>query len=176
VYLSYGDEEIVTTPFHPFYVPQKGWTSAVDLRAGDILVTVNGEYVVLEKVQHEILETTVTVYNFEVEDFHTYYVGEEPVLVHNICKGTSDDFLKLSNNKEATQVANKMGYAPTKELSSGQKVFVNKSAPSSLRYITRDIDSHNGGVWKAAKTIKDLGSRATRSGTYSRWLNIRIGG
>ena len=77
--LFYGDEEITTTPFHPFYVPQKGWTSAVDLRAGDILVTVNGEYVILEKVQHEILENPVTVYNFEVEDFHTYYVGETKI-------------------------------------------------------------------------------------------------
>ena len=25
------------------------------------------------------------MYNFQVEDFHTYYVGEEPVLVHNKC-------------------------------------------------------------------------------------------
>lgn len=36
-------------------------------------------------VQHEILETPVTVYNFEVEDFHTYYVGNNAVLVHNKC-------------------------------------------------------------------------------------------
>ena len=85
VHLTYGDEEITTTPFHPFYVPQKGWTSAVDLRAGDILVTVNGEYVVLEKVQHEILENPVTVYNFEVEEFHTYYVTGSAILVHNKC-------------------------------------------------------------------------------------------
>ena len=55
------------------------------LRAGDILVLVNGEYVVVEKVQHEILETPVIVYNFEVEDYHTYFVGDEGVLVHNSC-------------------------------------------------------------------------------------------
>ena len=36
-------------------------------------------------IQHEILESPVTVYNFEVEDFHTYYVGESAVLVHNVC-------------------------------------------------------------------------------------------
>lgn len=40
---------------------------------------------IIEQVQHEILEAPVTVYNFEVEDFHTYYVGSEPVLVHNKC-------------------------------------------------------------------------------------------
>ncbi len=55
------------------------------LRAGDILVLVNGEYVVVEKVQHEILEKPVTVYNFQVEDYHTYYVSNAGVLVHNIC-------------------------------------------------------------------------------------------
>ena len=32
-----------------------------------------------------MLEAPVTVYNFEVEDFHTYYVGDG-VLVHNACK------------------------------------------------------------------------------------------
>ncbi len=52
---------------HPFYSPVKGWTSAVDLRAGDILVMLNGEYVVVEQVQHELLESPETTYNFEVE-------------------------------------------------------------------------------------------------------------
>ena len=36
-------------------------------------------------IQHEILEAPVTVYNFQVEDFHTYYVGDNAVLVHNLC-------------------------------------------------------------------------------------------
>ena len=79
-------EEITCTPMHPFYSPVKGWTSAVDLRAGDILVMLNGEYVVVEQVQHELLESPETTYNFEVEDYHTYYVGDISVLVHNACK------------------------------------------------------------------------------------------
>ena len=80
--MTVNDEEIVSTPNHPFYSPVKGWTKAINLRAGDILVTVNGEYVVVEKVQHEILENPVQVYNFEVEDYHTYYVGKSELLVH----------------------------------------------------------------------------------------------
>ena len=84
VHVFVDDEEIITTPSHPFYSPVKGWTDAVKLRAGDILVLVNGEYVVVEKVQHEILEAPVTVYNFQVEDYHTYYVANG-VLVHNSC-------------------------------------------------------------------------------------------
>ena len=71
-------------------MPKLGWTSAIKLRAGDILVLSNGEYVVVEAVQHEILELPVKVYNFEVEDFHTYFVGESSVLVHNKCSGSYD--------------------------------------------------------------------------------------
>ena len=85
VHVFVKGEEIITTPEHPFYSPVKGWTAACELSAGDILVSVNGEYVVVEKIQHEILETPITVYNFEVEDFHTYYVSDCCVLVHNTC-------------------------------------------------------------------------------------------
>ena len=86
VHVKVNGEPLTCTPEHPFYVPKKGWTSAVDLRAGDILVMLNGEYVVVEQVQHELLESPETTYNFEVEDFHTYYVGDISVLVHNACK------------------------------------------------------------------------------------------
>ena len=74
VHIKVNGEEIITTPTHPFYVPKKGWTDAIQLRAGDRLQLLNGEYVIIEQVQHEILEAPVTVYNFEVEEFHTYYV------------------------------------------------------------------------------------------------------
>ncbi|MBQ7852816.1 MAG: hypothetical protein IJ342_08110, partial [Muribaculaceae bacterium] len=70
IHVTVDGEEIVTTPSHPFYVPRQGWTDAIHLKAGDILLTVNGEYVVVEKVQHELLESPIKVYNFEVEDFH----------------------------------------------------------------------------------------------------------
>ena len=39
----------------------------------------NGEYVVIEQVQHELLESPETTYNFEVKDFHTYYAGDTEV-------------------------------------------------------------------------------------------------
>lgn len=43
-------------------------------------------------------------------------------------------------------------------------------------YIARDVDSHSGGVWKAASSVNNLLRRETRTGTFSRWLDIRIGG
>jgi len=78
-------ERITCTPNHSFYSPVKGWTDAIQLKAGDRLQLLNGEYVIIEQVQHELLESPVTVYNFEVKGFHTYFVGETSVLVHNRC-------------------------------------------------------------------------------------------
>ena len=82
-----------------------GWTAACKLKAGDILVTLNGNLIVVEWVQHEILESPVTVYNFEVEDFHTYYVGNNGgVLVHNDCykplKDSGSDYRAVINPGE----------------------------------------------------------------------------
>ncbi len=62
-----------------------------------MLVLSNGELVTVEWVQHEILESPIKVYNFEVQDFHTYFVGECGVLVHNWCQ---DDIDALRNGKD----------------------------------------------------------------------------
>jgi RHS repeat-associated protein len=77
---------IDTTSNHPFYVLKKGWVAAAELRAGDVLVTVNGEYAVVEQIQHELLEKPITVFNLEVEGFHSYFVGNVGLLVHNYDK------------------------------------------------------------------------------------------
>jgi len=77
----------------------KGWTSAVQLRAGDILVLVNGEYVIVEQVQHELLEAPVKVYNLNVEDYHTYFVSDSGLLVHNKCGGTGSYEIEFESGK-----------------------------------------------------------------------------
>ena len=98
VHVTVNGEEIVCTNEHPFYSPVKGWTEACRLRAGDILVLVNGEYVIVEQVQHEILEAPVATYNFEVQDFHTYYVSEQSILVHNKCSGSYEIIFESGKN------------------------------------------------------------------------------
>jgi hypothetical protein len=101
VHISISDNETINaTPEHPFYVPAKGWTSAVNLRTGDVLYTLNGEYVVAEQVQHEILENPVWVYNFEVADDHTYFVGQNGVGVHNECGDSYNNPIDGSHNSQ----------------------------------------------------------------------------
>jgi RHS repeat-associated protein len=80
------DGEIVTTTEeHPFWVIGKGWTPVQDLKVGDQLREPDGATVAVQAVR--ATGKTATVYNFEVEDTHNYYVlaGNTPVLVHNIC-------------------------------------------------------------------------------------------
>ena len=66
-----------------------GWTNASDLKAGDKVRLEDGTAGTVEKAKYVALENSVTVYNFEVEDFHTYYVSEQKVLVHNTCAATA---------------------------------------------------------------------------------------
>jgi hypothetical protein len=121
IHITVNGEEIVCTNEHPFYVPVKGWTAACQLRAGDRLQLVNGEYVIVEQVQHEILESPIKVYNFEVEDFHTYYVGEQSVLVHNECRLAK---------KEQLPTKGKVRYVPPKntgnQLLKNSKGFIDR--------------------------------------------------
>jgi Pretoxin HINT domain len=70
----------VTAP-HPFYVEDRGWVSAGDLRAGDEVVSSGGGR--LHVASNVATGRRTTVYNFEVEDFNTYFVGEAAAWVHN---------------------------------------------------------------------------------------------
>lgn len=126
VHLEVNGETITTTPMHPFWVPQKGWTSACKLRAGDMLQLLNGEYVVLEAVQHEILESPVTVYNFEVEDFHTYYVSNSEILVHNMCAkqdNPKEFFSKPQNAKSVIRYLKGHGFEEISQNGSHVKLY-----------------------------------------------------
>ena len=96
VRLSINGEAIETTNEHPFYVEGHGWTNASDLKAGDKVRLEDGTTGTVEKTKHVALNSPVTVYNFEVEDFHTYYVSEQKVLVHNTCAATKKNVQKKS--------------------------------------------------------------------------------
>ena len=147
IYVQVGSEEIVTTPEHPFYSPVKGWTAACELRAGDILVSANGNYVIVEKIQHEILETPITVYNFEVADFHTYYVGSDSILVHNVCgtqKALPKNGIKV-NSSDALDLADDFLGKGYSEMSPGR--FVSSDGLRQVRMTASDlipINNHAG--------------------------------
>ena len=102
--ISVNSEIITTTPDHPFYVAKKGFVNAIELKAGDLLITVNGEYAVITMIQHEILESPVDVFNFRVANNHTYFVGNNGIGVHNNDCAVKDGGLQVEpENKLPTR-------------------------------------------------------------------------
>jgi hypothetical protein len=95
VHVAIGGGTLSCTPEHPFYVVGRGWASAGELEAGDEVALRSGGAALVGSVRHETLAEPATVYNLEVEGWHTYYVGDAGVLVHNMCGGADalDDIL-----------------------------------------------------------------------------------
>ena len=78
-----GEEAILTTSEHPFQVSGEGWVPAGLLAVGDELLVLSGQAASLEAIGFP--SEPLTAYNFEVEEFHTYAVGEHAIWVHNAC-------------------------------------------------------------------------------------------
>jgi RHS repeat-associated protein len=76
-------ETFGTTDEHPWRLVGGEWRETRKLAPGDQLVTADGRMASVLHVTHTgRVEST---YNFEVEGFHTYFVGEVGAWVHNIC-------------------------------------------------------------------------------------------
>ncbi len=85
---------IGTTLEHPFFEAQSGWVQANELRPGDRIAILSGEWVRVE----EVYDTGewVVVYNLRIADHHTYFVCKEvwgfAVWAHNaFCAQTTAD-------------------------------------------------------------------------------------
>jgi hypothetical protein len=89
-----GGTRVETTPEHPFFVEGVGWTPAGRLAIGNAIVTRAGPSVKI--VQIETKEKPATVYNFEVADTHSYFVGDAN---HSQAKkGANCDWLWVHNS------------------------------------------------------------------------------
>jgi hypothetical protein len=84
-------ERIEVTPAHRFWVPKHGWSRADRLAdaplwsQADRLAKTSlwSEAATLLASASPVKRGLKTVYNIEVEEFHTYHVGQTGVLVHN---------------------------------------------------------------------------------------------
>ena len=103
-----------------FYVKEHGFVNAGKLYIGDKLLDSNDSTLIVEDRKVETIDEPVKVYNFQVEDFHTYHVGNNTILVHNTCirpknggvenpDGTTT-YTKNIDGKEVSVKYNKEGY------------------------------------------------------------------
>jgi hypothetical protein len=102
----YVDGEVIsTTSKHHFWIPNVGWTEAKDLKVGNRLQTEDGTVVDIDKVEKR--DGEFQVYNLEVEGFHTYFVSDFGVLVHNACD--PNDLTLLNSNKAWKELNDSLG-------------------------------------------------------------------
>lgn len=74
VILRIGGKELRTTAEHPFFAEGRGWIPAGMLEAGEKLLLEDGRWLPIEHVKDN--GEVTTVYNFEVAEYHTYFVGD----------------------------------------------------------------------------------------------------
>ena len=99
VHLTINGEEIITTYEHPFYVAGQGFVHASALFIGAELLDRNGKSLFVEQIYREELDgETRTVYNFKVDEYHTYCVSEDGILVHN-AQGYETKTVELKDEK-----------------------------------------------------------------------------
>ena len=74
-----GADEITATPIHRFWLVARGWAMARDLKVGDRVRTLDGPATV-EAVTPSAVQP---VFNLEVADGHSFFVGRGRALVHD---------------------------------------------------------------------------------------------
>jgi hypothetical protein len=83
--LVVAGRKLRTTPEHPFFVREQGWTPAGELEPGDLLSTPHGEWLPVEQLTDTGRQQTV--YNFRVAEYATYFIAPADlafdVWVHN---------------------------------------------------------------------------------------------
>ena len=119
--------------------------------SGDKCLLSTGEDVTIEKVEVESLTEAETTYNFEVADFHTYYVTEKDVLVHNKC---AYDYLDEALKRRGLDKVPEGGFKES-WIEDGYKIEVRVHAGNpqytsakQIFRVSRQINPVNGTGWE----------------------------
>lgn len=85
MYFIYVDGDVIeSTEIHKFLIIRGNkaeWIAASDLKVSDLVYFADGTLHKIEMIK--VKEKALTVYNFEVDGNHNYYVGNNQILVHN---------------------------------------------------------------------------------------------
>ncbi len=148
VHVFVGDEEIITTTNHPFYVVGRGFVKAEDLRIGYTLLQLDGSTEKISRIVVENLGAPVKVYNFEVEDWHTYYVADKGVLVHNVTQ-----LCKKNGNEDVLWTNHGYKHFPNKNQSWNQIVKSTKSGSAKYSFDIQDVEAFERSAWESGTPV-----------------------
>ncbi|WP_281282207.1 polymorphic toxin-type HINT domain-containing protein, partial [Aliikangiella marina] len=142
VKLSDGKAEtIVTTAEHPFMLYDGKWLPAGELEVGVFVETLDGFKA--EIVGFEVTKEQQIAYNFEVDEFHTYAVGESQVWVHNECGSTAKERSKAK--RRASRQAQRKAGIPTSK--SGKNSQSKNGVKQPRHQIKEGADGKPAGVF-----------------------------
>lgn len=105
---------IETTAEHPFFT-KEGWKDAADLTPNDKVQTKDKEWKAVKSQRFEYQKKKV--YNFEVANWHTYFVGALAWLVHNAAVCIKGTIKKISDRLKY------LGRTPGKNSKTGREVW-----------------------------------------------------
>ncbi|MFW5438870.1 polymorphic toxin-type HINT domain-containing protein [Paenibacillus apiarius] len=150
--ITVGGEVITTTDEHPFWIVGKGWVEAQHLVVGDVLTTLDGKELAIEKI--EVKQEHMTVYNFKVKDFHTYFVSNLGVWTHNSCGITGSQLANFA--RKSKKIDGLQGVKASADVVNQAAVdFVGKGAK---------VQKIDGGMWYVSAD----GLRRVRTGQKSK--------
>ncbi|WP_336784643.1 S8 family serine peptidase [Paenibacillus sp. MMO-177] len=173
--ITVGGEIITTTSEHPFWIVDKGWVLAKDLTIGDQFETYDGSKIFVEKIEN-IQEHNV-VYNFAVQDFHTYYVTNLKILTHNAACLTAADYIA----KNVSQYTSRLTSGTSGNILAKELEAASISAPSipgvdkwAAHHIIAKTVNNNPNIQKAQTILSNHGIDIN-SAANGVWLPMRKG-
>jgi len=110
---------------HLFFTDSGWWKSAKNITDGDRILTADGDLNEVTAIRVAELEEAVRIYNLNVDEFHTYFVGASGVLVHNDCIAQ-----KMRAGRDAINFAKKRGITNPKTLAKIRKEAVDRVGKS----------------------------------------------
>ncbi len=126
-----GEVDVIeATGEHPFWVEGKGWVQTSALAVNDEIEALKSEDLVVQSITQR--PGAFSAYNFEVADFHTYFVGEDGAWVHNANCGRAGRQQRLQE----------LGNDP--KLGSADRGWIKQEQDSILRRNRRNIRNPPG--------------------------------
>lgn len=135
--------ELELTDEHVVFV-NGSWKPAGVMKVGDEMLDADGERIVVEKIEE--VEDRVRVYNFEVENYHTYIANG--YYVHNDKGGASQDYsstnIQVAGVDESDSIKNDGKYIYQLD---GETVKVIEAFPAENMNLVNTIEFDNENFW-----------------------------
>ena len=133
----------------------RGWVAAGDPAVGDGIHALSGDAGSVTGQKREKLGQPISVYNLDVEDFHSYFVAGG-VLVHNRCKKPNEDsptFERMGKSKGNTPRNNKV---QNKQFRDASRKLARKDPNNYKKLKKRMHEAIHGQGYGYQKTLKEI--------------------